>query len=328
MAGLAALSDELCARGYAGRLRVGEPLARHTTFRIGGAADLLLVARRCEELGEWVALAHEHRVPFLIIGAGSNLLVADGGVRGLTIVNACREFSLDTYGQLWADAGTSLAQLARISARQGWAGLEWAVGIPGTLGGAVVGNAGAFGGCMADVIRQVLLLQPDGRKETLDARELAYDYRSSALKRAPRLARPVVLRALLELRPGDPATLAERMRQIQAQRRAQQPRGHCAGSVFRRTARYPAGFLIDRAGLKGSRFGDAVVSPKHANFIMNAGAATAADVLALIEYVRRVVWEQFQEDLQPEIEFVGDWADLPMRPKEVMRASSIQIDRK
>ena len=302
------------AHDMAGRLRLNEPLARHTTYRIGGPADLLLVARTTGELCTWARLAQEHDVPRLILGLGSNVLVADAGVRGLTLINACRGFRLNVEGELVVESGAGFSRVARATAKAGWQGLEWAAGIPGTMGGAVVGNAGAFGGCIADVLQRVTLLLPDGSVHTVAAAELGYGYRTSALNRADsqsRWAGAIVLDATMALQPGDAAELGERMAQIGASRRARQPAGHCAGSVFKRTEGYPAGFLIDQAGLKGTRIGGAVVSTKHANFFMNVDGATANDVLALMELARNTVWETFAQRIEPEIELVGEW---PQRP--------------
>jgi UDP-N-acetylmuramate dehydrogenase len=298
------------AQDVAGRLRLNEPLARRTTYRIGGPADLLLVARTTAELCAWARLAHEHDVPILLLGMGSNVLVADAGVRGLTLINACRRFRLSAEGELVVESGAGFSRVGRAMARAGWQGLEWAAGIPGTVGGAVVGNAGAFGGCIADVLQRVTLLLPDGSVRTVAAAELGYDYRASALKRAAsksRWAGAIVLDATLALQPGDARELGDRMAQIRVARRARQPVGHCAGSVFKRTEGYPAGFLIDQAGLKGTRIGGAMVSTKHANFFMNVDGATADDVLALMELVRRTVWNTFAQRIEPEIELVGEW---------------------
>jgi len=285
-----------------------EPLARHTSFAIGGPADLLLSAREPRELRELIEVARAEEVPVVVIGGGTNILVADRGVRGLVIVNECREYTMSQDGMLVAQSGALTSTLARWTCAHAWAGLEWATNIPGTVGGAVVGNAGAYGGCMADIVRWVNIAQPDGTVSRASVDELDYGYRASALKACQNKDRPIVLEVGLQLRPGDAKDLAQKIEQITAQRGMQAPEGHCAGSVFKRTLQYPAGFLIEQAGLKGRRIGDAEISMKHANYVMNVGRATAADVWALIELVQEKVRAEFGERLEPEIEFLGDWS--------------------
>jgi len=302
------LREELLEKGYDQRLRVNEPLCRHTSFAIGGPADLLVSAREPDELCELVTVAQANGVPSLVIGGGTNILVADGGVRGLVVVSECREYTIDQDGMLVAQAGALLSRIARSTSSNGWAGFEWAVGIPGTVGGAVVGNAGAYGGCMADVVHWVSLAQRDGVVSRVDVDELKYGYRTSALKTCRPEERPVVLEIGLQLEPGDAEELTRKVERITARRKAQTPEGRCAGSMFKRTLQYPAGFLIDQAGLKGRRIGGAQVSAKHANYLMNVGAATAADMRALIQLVQEEVWTAFGERLEPEIEFVGEWS--------------------
>jgi len=308
MMSLEELRKELTEKGYGERLLTNEPLARHTSFAIGGPSDLLISARTMTEFVEVAHMAWGRNVPVLLLGGGTNVLVADAGLRGLTIVNECRGYRLGDDGLLLAESGVWLAELARWTVQQGWAGLEWAVGIPGTLGGGVVGNAGAYGGCLADVVRRVTLLQPDREPEEIEAEQLDYSYRMSALKQESwRARRRIVLNVAIQLTPGDPEELARKTENVTVQRRLRTPVGCCAGSVFKRTMQYPAGFLIEQAGLKGRRIGGAEVSPKHANFLMNTGGATAADVKALIDLVQKTVWSSFAQRLEPEIELVGEW---------------------
>jgi UDP-N-acetylmuramate dehydrogenase len=307
------LLDQLQREGYGERLLLNEPLSRHTSFAVGGPADALIVAQTLDELARLVRLAWLLDVPLLMIGGGTNILVADAGVRGLVIVNACEGLAVDESGLLRVEPGKRLAELARWSVAEGWAGLQWAVGIPGTVGGAVVGNAGAYGGCMADIVRAVRLLLPGGALKRVDAAALEYGYRTSALKRQggqPRRGqtrRAIVLEAELALTPSDREALAAEAARINDLRAARTPRGCCAGSMFKRTAQYPAGFLIEQAGLKGERIGGAQVSPLHANFLMNVGDASAADVRALMEKVQQEVWQTFAQHLDPEVELVGEW---------------------
>lgn len=313
------LALALNGQGYGDRLRFGEPLSRYTSFAIGGPADLLVVVRTLDELCDCARMAWAEGVPILVIGSGTNILAADLGMRGLVIVNACGGF-VGEDGTLIAESGAPLREVAHWSLGHAWAGLEWAVDIPGTVGGAAIGNAGAYGGCMADVVQWVDLLRPDGSRERLSVAELEYSYRTSALKRRPHGAiRPVLLEVALRLAPGDAKVLVERAARFSEKRRARTPEGCCAGSTFKRTLQYPAGFLIEQAGLKGCRIGGVEVSTKHANFLMNVGGATAADVKALIEKVQRVVWATFAQRLEPEIELVGDW---PERVRKGERAQS------
>ncbi|MGC9359657.1 MAG: UDP-N-acetylmuramate dehydrogenase [Anaerolineae bacterium] len=308
MSGIEDLLGLLRGAGFERRVRRDAPLASHTTYRVGGPADLLVVARTPDELAALLRLARQAGVPALVLGAGSNVLIADAGVRGLVILNRCCRFEIDDDGLLSAESGADLRQLAKASAQGGWAGLEWAVGVPGTVGGAVVGSAGAYGGAIGDNLVWADLALADGGRALWGPAELAFGYRTSALKRIKDPERrPVVLQVAFQLERGDRGALADRVRAIQAQRRARTPAGRCAGSVFKRTLHYPAGFLVEQAGLKGRRVGDAVVSEKHANFIMNRGKATASDIRALVEIVQREVLEKLGEALEPEIEFVGAW---------------------
>ena len=308
MNGLRTLQGELLSRGYGGRLLLEEPLSRHTSFAIGGPADLFIAVREPEECVELVQLARAVEVPALLLGGGTNILVADAGVRGLVIANECRQYALREDGWVVARSGTALHHLARWSLTQGLSGLEWAVGIPGTVGGATVGNAGAYGGCLADVLRWAMVLTPTGTVEQVSVAALGLGYRNSALKREPRAQRQVLLEVALQLVPGEAQELARKAEGFMAQRKARTPEGCCAGSIFKRTAQHPAGYLVEKAGLKGRRIGGAEVSPVHANFIMNAGGATAADVRALVETVQREVWAAYAEHLEIEIEYVGAWS--------------------
>lgn len=316
-----------------------EPLARHTTFRIGGPAELYAAVTTTAQLAALADLAAVYGVPTTILGGGSNVLVSDAGVRGLVIAVQSREIALrrgipgpegehGEQGELYivADAGVPLAGLARWTIKNGWAGLEWAVSVPGTVGGAVVGNAGAHGGDMAGNVAWVQLLLPgQGRQIWLTA-EMEFAYRSSRLKAKQTLGeaqpfgadghlnawRPVVLTVGLHAIPGDIAEMEARAERYLAQRRATQPVEPSAGSIFRNPPGDYAGRLIEAAGLKGYRHGGAQVSPRHANFIINTGQATAKDVVALINLIRRRVYELAGIVLMPEILFIGDWAVPPL----------------
>jgi UDP-N-acetylmuramate dehydrogenase len=310
---LSALRQALEAKVGA-RLLVHEPLSAHTSYRIGGPADLFVTVESQEELRRVVILARECQVPYFLLGAGTNILVSDKGVRGLVIENKARGSRFEVRGEeasLWAEAGALLKDLAEESVQCGLAGLEWAIGIPGTVGGAVVGNAGAYGGYMSDILTEVAILRTNGGIQELGAEELEFGYRTSRFKTTGErgTARPVILTAQLKLQPESVEVLQERVDEYIRQREARQPSEPSAGSVFKRTVQYPAGFLIEQAGLKGRRFGDAQISPKHANFIVNLGGASASDVKALMDMARDAVLKQFDIELELEQELVGEWDD-------------------
>jgi UDP-N-acetylmuramate dehydrogenase len=291
-----------------GPVREEEPLARHTTFGIGGPADAYLVAGSPEALAQALALCHRYQTPFFVLGSGSNILVGDLGIRGVTIENRATQVEgprPDGDGALLqAASGASLAALARSLARQGWAGLEWAAGIPGTVGGAVVYNAGAYGGCLADILLSARIANSNGEHE-VPAADLGLVYRGSALTRGL-LEGKAVLSATFRLQRGDAAQLVERVSELDRRRLAAQPRGRNAGSIFKNTPEHPAWWLIDQVGLRGHRIGDAVISPKHTNFFVNAGHARAADVKALIELARERVMARFGIELELEMALVGE----------------------
>jgi len=302
------IGDLLAEAGYEERIKWHEPLAKYTSFEIGGPADLLVVAREARELIELVTLARQADTPVRVIGSGTNILVADRGVRGMVIVNRARGYRIDEQGLLVAESGAMMTKVARRVSEGGWAGLTWAAGIPGTIGGAVVGNAGAHGGSVADSLVWVDWVTSDGTQERVPVEHLQYGYRASVLKSDPQCGESrIVLLAAFQMESGTAGDLEAQIANVLARRSARTPLGRCAGSVFKRTLHYPAGFLIEQAGLKGHRIGDAQVSPKHANFLMNVGSASAADMKALIELVQQRVWETFGERLEPEIQFVGEW---------------------
>jgi UDP-N-acetylmuramate dehydrogenase len=305
------ISDLATALGP--RARRDEPLASHTAMRVGGPADLLVICESVDELIEVVGLAWRHGVPWRLLGGGCNVLVADGGVRGLVIVNRAARIEFDgTMAR--AETGAQLAVLAREAVERGLAGLEWAAGLPGTVGGAVVGNAGAFEGNVAGVLRSAAVLEPDGGVVERPDEWFEFEYRESRIKRQPTSSPPmggteggrsVVLAATFELEPGEPNKLAAQASDILEWRRTHHPAGATMGSTFKNPPDSHAGYLIEQAGLRGYRIGGAQVSELHGNFFMNTGGATAADVLALIEHVRAEVQRQFGVGLELEIELVG-----------------------
>ena len=283
------------------------PLAPRTTFRIGGPADLLAEAKTIPELVEFVRLARECHVPLFLLGNGSNILVRDGGVRGLVIENHCEQsrLSVAQAGRaiLHAESGVVLPGVANRMARQGWAGLEWAIGVPGTLGGAIVGNAGAHGASMADSVVNVSILDQANAVRELPKTDLAFDYRMSRFKRAKG---EIVLSAELEFKRDDPQACLARLNDFTQRRRRTQPTEHSVGSMFKNPPGNFAGRLIEQAGLKGTRIGQVEVSTVHANFFVNHGGASANDVVRLIDLVRERVQHQFGIALELEIEMVGN----------------------
>jgi UDP-N-acetylmuramate dehydrogenase len=304
------MDDRLIARLRAiAPLKTGEPLSRHTTFGIGGPADVFVTVRNARELAEAVLAARESAVPAFVLGAGSNILVGDLGIRGVVIDNEARgiEGPRELAGEyvLRAESGVAFATLARNLTKRGYSGVEWACGIPGTLGGAAVYNAGAYGGCLADVLRRVTVLDAEGRERELDAAELGLRYRSSAFTRGE-LPGTVVLSLEITVTPGDSVGLQRTIAEYDAQRLDAQPRGRNSGSTFKNPPGQQAWELIESVGLRGHRIGDARISEKHCNFIENLGEASAADVHALMREVQRRVQEQFGIALENEVELVGE----------------------
>lgn len=291
-----------------GEVRRTEPLSRHTTFGIGGPADLFLQVRDAESLKAAVAAAHEHEVPVFVLGSGSNVLVADGGIRGLVIDNRAREeLANDERTVFRVESGVSFAAFSRRMCREGRAGMTWAVGIPGTLGGAVVYNAGAYGGCLADVLTAVRLYDPEnGDDAWLAADTLGLVYRGSVFTRG-QFAGKAILGAELTLLPADAAELTATAAAHDTKRLAAQPRGRNAGSMFKNPPESPAWKLIEAVGLRGASRGDAQISEKHCNFFVNNGNARAAEVAALAEEAARRVADQFGIQLEREVAFVGEW---------------------
>ena len=297
----------------AATVRLSEPMSDHTTFGIGGPADAYAIAESEEQLQALVDVARSHAVPFFILGSGSNILVGDGGIRGLVIENRTARVDepiRQDNGRLRirAQSGTSLAGLARRLSLRGLSGLEWACGIPGSLGGAVIYNAGAYGGCLADCLRSVRLANGSAEVTELPASDLALGYRGSAFTRGV-LQGKVVLSLDLILHQDASQALAARLAELDARRHAAQPRERNAGSIFKNTPEHPAWWLIDQVALRSHRIGGAQISPKHTNFIVNCGHARASDVKALIALAQETVQERFGLRLEPEVTLVGEGFD-------------------
>ncbi len=294
------------------RLKADEPLAPYTSFRIGGPAQWFLRVDTVEDLKEAVRVAQRARIPFRVLGRGSNVLVSDEGVEGLVILNRSKRFSVRPSSEglrLVVDAGVPLPWLAGQLAQGGIGGLEWAIGIPGTVGGAVVQNAGAWGQEVKDRLLWVEWIDRQGQVETVPAERLRLGYRHSLLLELSPEERPIVLRAAFRVDRQTPEVVQQRLRRYILRRTSSQPRVPSGGSTFRNPPGDYAGRLLEAAGLKGHRIGNAQFSTKHANFIVNLGGATAADVMALIELARQRVREQFDVELELEIELVGRWEE-------------------
>lgn len=282
-------------------VRTEESMALHTTFRIGGPAQVYAVPADSDKLSRAAALCRGYGEAYCLIGRGSNLLVSDDGVRGVILSTERMDQASVSGTRVRAQAGISLAKLARLALDASLSGLEFAAGIPGTLGGALVMNAGAYGGEMKDVLLNATVLAPDGTIRVLPAQALELGYRSSCIPSNGF----IVLEAELALEKGDPEAIRARMDDLAAQRKSRQPLEYpSAGSMFKRPAGYYAGKLIDEAGLRGFLVGGAQVSEKHCGFVINRGGATARDVLKLCEEVSRIVYEKFGVRLEREVSYL------------------------
>ncbi len=282
---------------------LNEPMRNHTTFKIGGPADLLVTPQNIEELKTALLYCRHHQVPYLVFGAGSNILVHDKGIRGVA-VKISQLNSIEVTGQeVYAQAGIMLSDLAYKVAAFNLSGLEFAEGIPGSLGGAVVMNAGAYDGEMAHVVQEVDAIDPSGNTITFHRSQLDYGYRHSIFQRNHH----IVIAARLTLKPDDEAGIMARMKDFSQRRWEKQPLEYpSAGSVFRRPPGHFVGPMIEELGLKGYSVGGAQVSCKHAGFIINNGQATANDVLQLIAFIQAAVEKEYGILLQPEIRIVGE----------------------
>ena len=278
-----------------------EPLEKHTSFRVGGAAARMALPKTAEELIVLDGFARQSGARTILLGNGTNVLFPDEGLDALVVATTEMKAIRRDGETLTADAGVSLARLATEAWRAGLTGLEFAHGIPGSLGGGVVMNAGAYDGSLADVLTEVTALFPDGVR-TLRRDELKLSYRHSVFTERPEA---VVLRAAVRLKAGDPDAIRARMDELMARRKASQPLEFpSAGSTFKRPPGHFAGRLIEDCGLKGARVGGAEVSTKHAGFVVNRGGATCADVLALIEHIQKTVFSATGVTLEPEVRII------------------------
>jgi len=286
------------------RMLSDEPMKNHTAFKIGGPADLMVLPGSIEEIEKIVKLMDKLETEFFIIGNGSNLLVSDKGIRGIVIKIGDQFSGIDIDGTtINAKSGILLSALSKIAARESLSGIEFAGGIPGTLGGAVAMNAGAYGGEMKDVVKEAVLIDRKGNIIRLEGKDMSFGYRSSIVQDGDL----IVLEAVLELERGNQKDIFDKMNGFNARRNEKQPlKVPSAGSTFKRPEGYYAGKLIQDAGLKGLRHGGAMVSDKHSGFIVNTGNASAEDVLALIKTVSKVVFDRFGVVLETEVKFIGE----------------------
>lgn len=285
-------------------VKLDEAMSKHTTFRIGGPAQYFVCPMDTEELSQVVALCKAERTPFFILGHGSNLLVSDQGLPGV-VIQMYKNYSRYTIhgDRVNAEAGVMLNHLGQAIRDAGLTGFEFAAGIPGTLGGAVMMNAGAYGGEMKDIVESVSLMDYDGNLLKKSGAEMDFSYRHSIVEDQEL----IVIGAELKLEAGEPHLISERMKELAQARKDKQPLEFpSAGSTFKRPEGYFAGKLIMDAGLSGYRVGDAQVSEKHCGFVINRGHATSEDVRTLIEDVKRIVYEKFQVELEPEVRIVGE----------------------
>lgn len=296
--------DKLAAIVSGDAIMENEPMSKHTTFRIGGNADMF-VSPHLNQIPEIMSLAKEYDIPVTIIGNGSNLLVGDKGIRGLVLSLGKEAEAVEIQeNHMVVGAGTLLSKAAAEAARNGLSGLEFAAGIPGTLGGAIVMNAGAYGGEMKDVVVSAKVLTPAGEVIELSRDELALSYRHSCIPEKGY----IVLEAVMELAPGNEEQIREVMADFKNRRIEKQPLEYpSAGSTFKRPEGYFAGKLIQDADLRGYTVGGAQVSEKHCGFVVNKGNATAADVCNLIDDVKRIVYEKFQVEMEPEVKMIGEF---------------------
>lgn len=289
------------------QIRLNEPMEYHTSLHIGGKADYFVLPKTISEICQVITLCKQYKLPYYVMGNGSNLLVADTGFRGL-IIKLGENFSkaqVKDDGVITAQAGILLSKLANIAAENGLTGLEFASGIPGTLGGAITMNAGAYGGEMKQCLLGAQLLDTEGNIVYYNTEQLQLGYRKSILQSLSY----IVLEADIKLMPGDQKQIREKMNELNRLRREKQPLDKfSAGSTFKRPEGYFAGKLISDAGLRGYRVGDAAVSEKHCGFIINHEHATAREFLTVMEDVARIVYEKFGVRLEPEVKLLGDFS--------------------
>jgi UDP-N-acetylmuramate dehydrogenase len=293
---------------FGDRMQENAPLSGYTAARIGGPADLLVFVRKADELVQAAGLLWKVELPFTLLGGGSNVLVSDRGVRGVVIINRARFLRFDSQAEppsVHAESGVTPNDIAQRAARLGLSGFEWAASIPGSLGGAVYGNAGAFEGEMSGNLISLEVFHRDDGLQTWPVDRMEYGYRTSLLKRTHPPA--IILSADLALNHGDRQAIRAKMEQFSSRRRKTQPPGASMGSMFKNPPGDKAGRLIEAAGLKGKSIGNAMISSQHANFFINNGQTKATEMRALIELAQQTVQSQFGIRLELEVEYVGEW---------------------
>ena len=290
------------------RILMEEPMKKHTTFRLGGPADFFLCPSDVNQIPEIIHICREEGIPWFVLGNGSNLLVSDQGYRGVVIQIYKNMNQITVEGtRIYAQAGALLSAVSKKAMEAGLTGMEFASGIPGTLGGAAVMNAGAYGGEMKDILVSVTVLTDEGEQKVLKAEELNLGYRTSIIKERGY----IVLDGVLQLQAGNRDAIKTRMEELKVQRVTKQPLEYpSAGSSFKRPEGYFAGKLIEDAGLRGYRVGGAQVSEKHCGFVINTGDATTSDVVQLIHNVQNIIWNKFKVKLEPEVKFLGDFTEM------------------
>ncbi len=293
------------------RLTENVSLSKFTTARVGGPARCFVAAYSSSQLADTVQYLWDLDLPVQVLGSGANMLVSDAGLEAVVVYNKAKEIHIRPESDqtvMFAESGATLISVAREAGQHGYTGLEWASTIPGTLGGAVYGNAGAHKGDMSQSLVMAEILHREKGRLSLNAEEMAYSYRSSVLKRSPGSA--VILSALLALEPGDPDEIQALMQANLEKRHLTQPTGSSMGSMFKNPAGDHAGRLIEAAGLKGKSIGGVQISNLHANFMVNNGTGTATDYIQLVRLVQNTVSEKFGVKLELEIELIGKWQDL------------------
>lgn len=283
---------------------LNEPMSEHTTFKIGGPADYFVSVTKESEISDAILWAKENNIPYMIIGNGSNMLVSDKGIRGLVIEVGKNFADISCEGEkIYVQAGALLSRVAKTAMNESLTGMEEISGIPGTIGGAIYMNAGAYGGEIKNVIETVTYLDCDGEIKTVTADECEFGYRTSIFETGDK----VILSTVLKLKKGNPDEIKEKMADFTNRRKTKQPLAYpSAGSTFKRPEGHFAGALVENAGLKGYTVGKAQISELHAGFVINIGGATCEDVLGVIRYAQKIVKEKYDVCLEPEIRLVGE----------------------